>query len=209
MLLGGHGQILISTVLLIYDTFLTLPDEIEYIWKRNFRLAAAFYLIADYEYIIYGMGYAIVIILAIPQKVLGFLLFNLYSTDILHLFIYLFCQGGESAARHPSLSLQVVWGSWCPLSLSRSTLFHGKHSMLMFQPKTMHDHHTFHWLCVGEYNIKLYNCFKVKNILTVFYSVLLMAGAWAVCNQSWMVPESLGIFASLSVVMRAVMMSMF
>lgn len=43
------NSVSLSTVLLIYDTILTLSCEVEYIWKRKLRLGKILYLVARYS----------------------------------------------------------------------------------------------------------------------------------------------------------------
>jgi Family of unknown function (DUF6533) len=37
-----------STVLIVYDTLLTLPSEIRYIWRKGIKIGAILYLLARY-----------------------------------------------------------------------------------------------------------------------------------------------------------------
>jgi Family of unknown function (DUF6533) len=45
--------ILLGTVLLTYDTLLTLSIELEYIWGKKFKLGTLLYLLARYGIILY------------------------------------------------------------------------------------------------------------------------------------------------------------
>lgn len=61
-------QTLMTIVLLVYDTLLTLPTEVEFIWGKAGPVTA-FYLMARYAYIVYGLGYIVSITLTMPDKV--------------------------------------------------------------------------------------------------------------------------------------------
>jgi len=48
--------LLILIALLLYDTILTLPEEIEFIWRKRFRLAALLYFLTRYPAILLLLG---------------------------------------------------------------------------------------------------------------------------------------------------------
>jgi Family of unknown function (DUF6533) len=47
------NSVLIETALLAYDSLLSMPLEIEYIWKTKFKLGTALYLPARYAILLY------------------------------------------------------------------------------------------------------------------------------------------------------------
>jgi len=55
-------------VLLVYDSVLTFPREIKYIWTGKIGLVPILYLLARYAYIVYFLGYTIVTAANIPDK---------------------------------------------------------------------------------------------------------------------------------------------
>ncbi|KIJ37193.1 hypothetical protein M422DRAFT_33883 [Sphaerobolus stellatus SS14] len=55
---------LAGAVLLLYDTLLTLPDEIEFMWKKRFRLGFFLYIMARY-------GFLISLIITVPYTLLS------------------------------------------------------------------------------------------------------------------------------------------
>jgi Family of unknown function (DUF6533) len=46
-------QLIINTVLVVYDTIITLSYEVEYIWRRKFKLGTALYLVSRYLTLLY------------------------------------------------------------------------------------------------------------------------------------------------------------
>jgi Family of unknown function (DUF6533) len=56
-----------GTVLLAYDTLLTLSIELEYIWRKKFKLGTLLYLLARYAAILYFVVFTVVFFLDDPS----------------------------------------------------------------------------------------------------------------------------------------------
>jgi Family of unknown function (DUF6533) len=47
------NSLLFDTALLVYDSFLTLSQEIHYVWNRKFRLGTILYVLSRYTMVLY------------------------------------------------------------------------------------------------------------------------------------------------------------
>jgi Family of unknown function (DUF6533) len=57
----------LGTVLLAYDTLLTLSIELEYIWMKKFKLGTLLYLLARYAIILHLVLWAVILFLDVPS----------------------------------------------------------------------------------------------------------------------------------------------
>jgi len=80
-------------VILVYDTLITLPEEIELVWCRKFRLAALFYFLARYPVVLFLFCTPVLGILDIDLQVLiiqHIKLFHLTDLGLQYDFIFRF-----------------------------------------------------------------------------------------------------------------------
>ena len=47
------NRLLLQTALLVYDSILTLSQEVHYIWKKKFKIGTALYMLARYAMLVY------------------------------------------------------------------------------------------------------------------------------------------------------------
>ena len=58
--------------LLVFDTLLTLPSEIKYIWCKKFRLGIFLYFLARYSLLATSLVYIYVSLFVVPLQVCEF-----------------------------------------------------------------------------------------------------------------------------------------
>jgi Family of unknown function (DUF6533) len=95
----------LGTVLLAYDTLLTLSIELEYIWGKKFKLGTLLYLLARYTTILYLVLLPVVIVLDVPSLRVCFLP-QLWFKQLM-LMIFDRCSKFEPILQRPDLMCHV------------------------------------------------------------------------------------------------------